>query len=116
LSREPLLSERHAAAGARWKVATVRPEGRYARTVAGEVASQLRAAGSTAVDIGVNRTDPFIGLDAGRDALHGPRGPFDLILAVGDVTPTAVALAVSLDVPVAPVPMNLWGSVPRSDT
>lgn len=103
MNAEPLLADRdERVAGASWRVAVARPAGNAGRLAAAEVLSRLRARGNeaTALDIGRGSS---LDLPGGDRAAHGKA--YDLVLAIGDLSPAVMALGVTEGVPVAHVPL-----------
>ena len=105
MNAEPLLADNDARlAEHRWRVAVARPAGNAGRLAAAEVLTQLRARGSQADEVETGRSVSSL---AGRTLPErtGAARPYDLVLAVGDLSPTVMALGVSEGVPVAHVPL-----------
>lgn len=104
MNAEPLLADRdERVAEDGWRVAVARPAGNAGRLAAAEVMSRLRARGSQATALDIGRSSSSLGLPGGDRAADGE--PYDLVLAIGDLSPAVMVLGVTESVPIAHVPL-----------
>lgn len=86
----------------RWRVAIVRPPGSFARVDAHAIAGQFRDVGSMAVEIASGGRSGALSEQVAQAA---DAKAYNLVVALGDSAPIALALALAADAPLFSVPV-----------
>lgn len=99
--------------GPHWRVAVLRADGSRARHTTDAVIDQLRDAGCMAVEHDPARIDPFVDVET-QWAPAVDADVYDLVVSVGGLLPTAVALATVSGAPIARLAAASPGAMPTS--
>lgn len=101
--------------GPRWRVAVLRADGSRGRHTADAVIEQLRDAGCMAVEHDPARIDPFVDVET-QWAPAVDADAYDLVVSVGALLPSAVALAAVSGAPIARIPAAAGATHPSLPT